>query len=304
MDEGRASLTALATSLMRAVHTRMDEAPLIDDPWGERLVLESEREVMRAAARATAPPDAVAGIDPSSDDFAAAAMRAQPVYGTVIVRTRFAEDALQEAVVRGASQYVIVGAGMDSFALRRPDWARDLEVFEVDHPATQGFKRDRLDACGVEIPSRTQFIAADLGREPLDEVLARSAFSPDETSFFSWLGVTTYLTREANLATLSAIARAAAAGSGLVFTYIDQREFESADGSDELAGVRSAAASMGEPWVSGFHPARLADDLRSTGLELVEDLAGAALGDRYCAGRTDGLCPSASVHIARARVLG
>lgn len=304
MDEGRASLTALATSLMRAVHTRVDDSPLIDDPWGERLVLESEQALMREAVWSNAPPELRDRIDASSNELVAAAMHAHPVYGTVIVRTRFAEDALRGAVARGASQYVIVGAGMDSFALRRSPWASDLEVFEVDHPATQQLKRERLAGCGVAIPPHTHLIAADLSREPLDAVLARSAFDSTRTSFFSWLGVTTYLTREANLATLRAIAAAAAPGSELVFTYIDQREFEPSGGSGDLAGVRSTVASMGEPWVSGFHPAQVADDLRGAGLELVEDLAGEALRERYCAGRADGLCPSAHVHIALARVLG
>jgi methyltransferase (TIGR00027 family) len=287
MDPARASMTAMGTALMRAIHTRLDRPALIDDPWGDRLILADERDAMLAVAGA--------------DDLDAA-LRAHPSYGTVILRTRYAEDALAEAVARGVRQYVIVGAGMDSYGLRQPPLAHDLEIFEVDHPATQEFKVRRLSDCGIALPPGLHLVPADLSETGLDAALATSSFRPDGPAFFSWLGVTPYLTREANLATLRAISSCAPSGSELVFTYIDQGVFDPDADHGPLQEARAALASAGEPWVSGFHPAQLADDLRAAGLELVEDLGPEELHARYCADRTDGLTPSASAHVARARV--
>ncbi|MDQ1605505.1 MAG: hypothetical protein QOE01_3350 [Actinomycetota bacterium] len=212
-----------------------------------------------------------------------------------------AEDALAKAVARGVRQYVIIGAGLDSFAVRRPEFARDVDVFEVDHPATQELKLERLREAGIDPATAAHYVAADLGVEALDAALARSPFHPGATAFFSWLGVTAYLTREANLQTLGAIASCGAPGSELVFTYIDQRDFD-APADEERRRVRELFAAVGEPWVSGFDPASLAEDLRSVGLTLVEDLGRDEQRERYCSGRDDGLSPSVADHIAHARV--
>jgi methyltransferase (TIGR00027 family) len=306
MDATRASMTALATSLMRAIHTRLDRPALIDDPWGDRLVLDEEREVLWRAAEPGLEPEAAKQVAAhgSLAERVDAVLQMHPTYATIIVRTRHAEDALAAGVARGVRQYVIVGAGMDSFALRRPDFASELEIFEVDHPATQEFKKLRLHDCGVAVPDRLHFVAADLSVEPLGSALGRSSFSHDELSFFSWLGVTSYLTREANLATLREISRCASPGSELVLTYIDQREFEPDTASAETQRIRAGLAAAGEPWVSGFSPALLPDELRAQGLVLLEDLGGGELRTRYCAGRNDGLTPAPYMHIARARVAG
>jgi methyltransferase (TIGR00027 family) len=272
---------------MRAIHTRLDRPVLIDDPWGDRLIATDERETLR-------------GID-DADDLDTA-LRAHPSYGTVILRARYAEDVLAEAVARGVRQYVIVGAGMDSFALRRPTFAAELEIFEIDHPATQEFKMRRLANCGIAPPPGLRFVPADLTEIPLDAALAGSSFRADRQAVFAWLGVTPYLTRSANLGTLRAIASCAAPGSELVFTYLDERIFETGPESGAMQGARAALASAGEPWVSGFHPDRLGDDLRSTGFELVANLGPEELHVRYCANRSDGLAPSPSSYVARARI--
>jgi methyltransferase (TIGR00027 family) len=304
MHETTASRTALVTSLMRAVHTRFDRPALIEDPWGDRLVPEADRIAIQELVTSALDPAVRSKIDGlgSSEAVLHAGLRVNPLYGMVIVRTRYAEDALEAAVAQGARQYVIVGAGMDSFALRRPAFAEALEVFEIDHLATQDLKRRRLREGAFEPPGRLHFIAADLGQEQLGAALARSPFRRDEPAFFSWLGVTAYLTRDANLATLRAIAGCAARGSELVFTYIDRRELDQDCQSKSIGSVRARVASMGEPWLSGFDPSLLAEDLRDVGLTLVEDLGGEQLRTRYCRNRTDGLSPADTAHIARARV--
>jgi methyltransferase (TIGR00027 family) len=289
MDPGKASMTAMGTALMRATHTRLDRPPLLDDPWGDRLIPSEQREAMLGSGGREA-------LD--------VALRAHPSYGTVILRARYAEDALADAVARGVRQYVIVGAGMDSFALRRPAFARELEIFEVDHPATQEFKTGRLAECDIPLPSGLHLVAADLSETPLDAALAGSAFREDRPAFFSWLGVTPYLTRAANLATLAAIASCGLAGSELVFSFVEQALLDADTDDERIQEARAQVAAVGEPWITGFDPGQLAHDLRAQGLELLDVLGPAQLEARYCAGRSDALAASPGSHVAHARVLG
>jgi len=302
MIESSPSRTALATSLIRALHSRRDPSPLLDDPWGDRLVPESERDRFgqRILARMDSGARAAALRAPGSilDDF----LLTNVAYAGVVIRSRYTEDALREATNRGTLQYVLIGAGLDSFALRRPSFSRALEIFEIDHPATQAFKIQRIKDCGISLPASVHFVSADIANEDLATALARSSFRRDEPAFFSWLGVTVYLTREANLATLRAVASVGAAGSELVFTYVDQIEFVSG-GSRSLGDANAkAVAMMGEPYVSGFDPKEIASDLMHVGLELIEDLDGMKMSERYGRTGANALQPPVSLHIARARV--
>jgi methyltransferase (TIGR00027 family) len=304
VEQTRASVTALGASLMRAAHTRLARSPLINDPWGDRVVLEAERETVRKIV--------LNGLSPETRDECErigtpdavldAALQLHPGYGWAILRARYAEDALEVAVRRGVRQYVIVGAGFDSFALRQPAIAREVDVFEIDHPATQELKRQRLDACGVPLPRTLHFVPADLSQEQLGEALARSTFRGTQSAFFSWLGVTQYLTREANLTTLRGIAACSASGSELVFTYVDQRELGGERASADVGRIRGAFAAAREPWLSGFDPTMLADDLAAVGLILIEDLDGLDAKRRYCGDQRDDLFPVVASHIVHAKV--
>jgi methyltransferase (TIGR00027 family) len=277
MHEAAASSTALATALMRSLHSRLNPQPLIDDRWGERLVPEEVRR-----------------------QFDEARLLASPAFPNVITRTRYAEDALQAAVARGARQYVLIGAGFDSFCLRRPRFAEQLEIFEIDHPATQGLKIRRLEACGVCLPPSVHFLAADLAQRSVAEVLANSPFDSHVPSFFSWLGVSMYLTLEANRATLRAIAACAPPGSELAFTYLEAARLRSP--SPAFEAMQQRVSAKGEPFLSGFDPDSLAAELAGCGFKLIEDLTGADALARY--GRTcdRSLAKPSSSHIALARV--
>jgi methyltransferase (TIGR00027 family) len=296
------SRTALATSLMRALHSRRDPCPLLDDPWGDRLVPQSERESFVEGILARMDSDARAAAlrarNSILDDF----LLTNVAYPGVVIRSRYTEDALQEATNRGARQYVLIGAGFDSFALRRPAFSEILEIFEIDHPATQTFKIQCIKNCGISLPSSVHFVSADLATEDLTAVLARCSFRRDEPTFFSWLGVTVYLTREANLATLRAVAKVGAPGSELVFTYVDQNEFVS--GGPRLLGDANAkaVATMGEPYLSGFDPKQMANDLMHVGLDLIEDLDGQKMSERYGRTGANALQSPVSLHIALARI--
>ena len=303
MDPGRASLTAMGTALIRADHTRSARQPLIDDPWGDRLVTDAHASQLRENALAGLPAEdreRLEALEPQEQ--LGVLLRRHPSYATIIIRARYTEEMLAAAVGRGVRQYVIVGAGLDSFALRRPDFAGQVEVFELDHPDTQQFKLARLAECGGLSPPGVQYIGADLAVEGVDEALGRAPFDPEAPSFFSWLGVTAYLTREANLRTLRSVASCGAPGSELVFDYGDQRAYDNPPDDEASIRIRARLARVGEPWISGFYPARLADDLRAVGLELVENLSPDDLYQRYCAGSPDDLTPSPNHYLARACV--
>ena len=256
MDNLIASRTALSTSLMRALHTRADPHPLINDPWGDKLVPESVRQQL--------------------DD---AALRRSPAYENVVTRTRYAEDSLRAAADRGVRQYVLIGAGFDSFVLRRPAYAAELDIFEIDHPATQILKTTRIGELGIALPASVHFIAADLSVESVATALARSSFRSDQPAFFSWLGVTMYLSREANLATLKSIARCARSGSELALTYVDEELLNS--NSEAFRALQERVTSMGEPFLSGFDPKNFAVTLSECGLQLIEDLTSDDAAKRY-----------------------
>lgn len=189
---------------------------------------------------------------------------------------------------------------MDSFALRQPPFARGVEVFEIDHPATQGLKRQRLHDDGVLLSETLHFVQADLSKEEIGSVLTHSSWSRTKPTFFSWLGVTNYLTHAANLATLRGIADCSAPGSELIFTYLEQGELDHSESVD-VGRVRGTLGAAGEPWLSGFDPSQLADTLLAVGLTLVEDLGGREARERYCRDSRDALRPAPAFHIARAR---
>ena len=301
MDEFTASRTALATSLMRAAHTRLDPDPLIDDSWGDRLVPESVREMIRNAALGRMDPTARLRAMAAPDGIVDASLRRSPAYANVITRTRYTEDALQAAVGAGVRQYVLVGAGFDSFILRRPAFAVDLEIFEIDHPATQGLKMQRITELGISLPDSVHFVASDLAKESVAAALSRSAFRRDLAAFFSWLGVSMYLTPAANLATLNSIARCALPGSELVLTYIDERLLGSQ--SKNFLALQERLASLGEPFLSGFDPQTFGKTLKDCGLELREDLTGEEIARRYARINSMNSGHSSYSHIALARVL-
>ena len=211
----------------------------------------------------------------------------------VVLRSRFAEDALMEAVEEGVEQYVLLGAGLDTFAYRQPSWAHRLAVIEVDHPGTQAAKRAALAAAGIGIPPNVRFADIDFERETLADGLARCGVDTAKPTFFSWLGVTMYLTRDAIEATLRTVL-SFPKGSGIVLTY--------AHAASAASQLSQGSASGGEPWVSYFTPEEVEAMLRSLGFSDVGSLSREEAERRYYANRTDGFTAPPRVSIVGARV--
>jgi methyltransferase (TIGR00027 family) len=215
----------------------------------------------------------------------------------IVLRSRFAEDQLEDAAARGVRQYVILGAGYDTFIVRQPEWARSLRIIEVDRPETQALKRARLEAAALTVPENVTFAGIDFERETLADGLRRHGVVLDEPVFFSWLGVTMYLTEQAIDAVLGTVA-GSAAGSEIVFTFAPVRG--ESDHSHDGPSLAERAASLGEPWLTYFEPAALARKLRDLGFGTVEFLTPAAAAARYFANRTDGLPAPRRTTIVRA----
>lgn len=200
----------------------------------------------------------------------------QPIAHQVLARSARAEAHLQVAVELGVDQYVIVGAGLDSFHWRRPAWAKSLAVFEVDHPATQRMKRARC--ASVALRGEPHWVACDFERESVAAALQRSAYDATRPAFFAWLGVTHYLKPAATRATLAALAAVAAPGSALAFDYsVPPRQIVAADWPLSL-GLGLLTAVLGEPLVGGIAPETLADWAAELGWGIAEDGAGPEAG--------------------------
>jgi methyltransferase (TIGR00027 family) len=303
MDENRASITALITAYCRAYHAMHDTPKIFDDFIAPQLFTAQEHitfdQNLAGTLQLYNPELAAKNPDPAS----ALAWVMQNMNGPITLsRSRYAEDCLEQAVQQGVQQYVILGAGMDTFAYRRPDLLERLQVFEVDHPATQAMKRQRLAMLHREIPTGLHFIPADFTTDRLTEAFQRSPFDASKVSFFGWLGVTYYLTREAVFATLRAITELGPQGSTMVFDYMDADAFVPERAAIRVQRMQAVARMVGEPMQTGFDPIELAGDLHRLGLELLEDLAPSDIQARYFQGRQDNYRAFEHVHFVRAAV--
>jgi methyltransferase (TIGR00027 family) len=206
------------------------------------------------------------------------------------VRSRYVEDRLAEFVARGGSQYVVLGAGLDTFAYRNP--YPGLRVFEVDFPATQQGKRAMLAEAAIAVPGSLTFVPLDLEHHTLAEDLGAAAFDARRPAFFGWLGVIPYLPLETFRATLDTIARLPA-GSGVGFDYAVAPETLSTGGRTAFDALAARVAAAGEPFQLFFTPEELERELRRAGFQRFEQLDYRQLNERYFRDRVDGLKLSA-----------
>lgn len=264
--------TAVVMAFLRAHHARHGDPKIFDDFLAGRLITADEAAAIERRAI-----DALRRLRPEVDqrriDHASLLREALSVRGAqaeIIARARFTEDRLLHALKTGVTQYVILGAGLDTFALRRPDLQDQLEVFEIDRPAFQGSKRARLDAAGLACPANLHLLAADFEHDSLADILLRSAYQSDRKAFFSCLGVSFYLSAETVFDLLRAIRRVAAPGSLLALDYLDLEAFDPAKASPQIKEIMDAVRGVGEPMRSGFDPHRLPADLRQLGFRIVE----------------------------------
>jgi methyltransferase (TIGR00027 family) len=249
LQEKQPSRTALGAAGHRAAHQVLEGGRIFKDPLAVQILGEQQDAIL---------------ADPRMR------RRAAGLRLFIALRAAIAERALAEGVeTRGVTQAVILGAGLDTFAYRNPFEGR-LKVFEVDHPATQAWKRRRLAETGIATPESMSFVPVDLEREPLMEALTANGFDPERRSFFIWLGVTYYLTRDAILATLGMIGGLPGGGE-VAFDYgepPDRMAWLLRRGHRRLA---KRVADAGEPFVSSFEAADVQAVLRTRGFTEIDD---------------------------------
>jgi methyltransferase (TIGR00027 family) len=262
----QASRTALRVALHRAAHQLLDAPTVFVDPLALRILGPKVEAAFRA--------------DPAQYDTSrfAPQMRA-----FMAVRARLAEEQITQARAAGVRQVVILGAGLDTYAYRSPA-APPVAIWEVDHPATQTWKRELLAAAGIEPPPHLKFVPADLAREPLEGALAATGFDPHVGAVFSWLGVTQYLSADDVLATLRYVAGATATAGGVTFDYAIAPQLLGITERWAYEALAARVKAAGEPWLSAFVPRELVTAVQQQGFGVVRDVDPQDLLQRYVDG--------------------
>jgi methyltransferase (TIGR00027 family) len=264
--------TAVRVALWRALHAEIDPPPhVLEDEIGLQLVAPGDGW----RARPDMDPDGTRGFRAS-----------------IVARARFIEDLVAEQAGRGVAQYVLLGAGLDTFAQRRPEIASRMRIFEVDQPGPQAWKRQRLTELGYGVPDWLRLVPVNFEQNgSWWQQLAAAGFDPGQPAVVASTGVSMYLSKDATAATLRQLA-GLAPGSTLAMTFLLPRDLlEDAD----RAGLRAAdqgARASGTPFVSFYAPQEMLAMAREAGFADVRHVPGASLGERYFAGRGDGLRPS------------
>ena len=264
MKTGHASQTALRVAIRRAAHQLVDHPPVLDDPIALPLLGSGyQRDLERAMHRV-----------------------ARDFRGYMAARTRYVEDRLADAVANAITQYVILGAGLDTFAYRNPFLS--LQVFEVDFPATQAWKQTKLAEAGIALPAGLSFVPLDLERKELAEALVEAGFDMRRAAFFSWVGMVPYLTIDAFRATLATVGRLPR-GSGITFDFVDWPDTLTQPRRKVFNGLAKKLATAGEPLRLFLSPQELEHELSGAGFDRIEQVGIERLNEIYFDSRTDGL---------------
>lgn len=269
LEAGEPSRTALGAALHRAAHQLVDKPPVFADPLALGILGSERSKLLR-------------------DYFSRRTRTKKAMRAFIVMRSRYAEDELAAAFQDGIRQYLVLGAGLDTFAYRSP-FGDALKTFEIDHPATQEWKQARLREQNIPISPTVAFVPVDFEKDSLGERLDRAGLDRKAPVFISWLGVSIYLTREAVFETLRFASTSCASGSRIVFDFalpdeqLDDRELSA------RASRAALVSKAGEPWISYFDADALAGDLLGMGFARASTVGPNEANERYFMGRSDGL---------------
>jgi len=283
MKEQMPSGTAISSAVMRAVHQVRDAEPkILTDNVSVGLVEGSAEEQILAQDKSV------------YDPFIA-------LRSGLVLSSRFAEDQLEIAAAAGIEQYVVLGAGLDTFAFRQPAWARSIRVIEIDNPPTLNFKRERLAARRIHIPDNVELCPLDFEHTTLLDGLAATTFDASCPSFFSWLSVTQYLTESSIESTLRFIL-SMPSPTQIVLTFAPPEECLHPHTLPSSQFIADMAAAVGEPWITRLRPEQWTGWLLKLGFSSVFHLTPQLANDRYFRGRTDGLQAPEDAQLIQATV--
>lgn len=283
MRQNKPSHTAFHMALIRAAHQLLDTPLVLTDPVAVALVgKENEARILAGGRR-----------------FGLHLQRSLRAFA--VARSRIVEDELAQAVARGVRQFVILGAGMDTFAYRNPYAEQQLRVFEVDHPDTQAMKRQCLAAAGISEPGTVRYVAVNFETQRLEDRLRAAGYQSAAPALFSWLGVSMYLPLPAIQAILGFVG-AGAPGSGIVLDYVAPLSSAPLATRLRLRVLTGLLALKGEPWRTYFEPAALSDLLTTLGFHHTENLDSTGINIRFFDGRRDQLRVRGPGHVMVAQV--
>lgn len=309
MEIETASHTAQLVAYCRAYHATHDFPKIFDDflakpLLGDEVYAGFDQETLPSFQYIEAADPVFAASNPDQSAIIAWCMRRFMPLSLSVSRSQYTEDMLERAIEQGVKQYVILGAGLDTFAFRRADLLEKLQVFEIDHPIMQASKLRRLKEVGWEQPERLHYVPLDFSQANLAAAIADSSFyNPRELSFFSWLGVTYYLTRDAVFDTLMAIKSIASSGTKVVFDYLHNDIFIPEKTSQIMHNTLKYLQEHGEPWITGFDSSTLTGDLARIGFHLHENLSPYDIDERFFQGRTNNYHSYEHMHFALAAVV-
>jgi methyltransferase (TIGR00027 family) len=282
--------TAEATAAMRAAHSLYHQPVVFNDPYALQLTSPALRRVCQSR---------FFGWLLSRKSISESL---RPITAQVVSRAKYAEEKLEQAVSKGISQYVIISAGFDSFCLRHPDFSAGLQIYEIDHPATQQVKRKRLGEILDSSPEGVEFLAADLEKQTIANALSDSSFLKDEKAFFSWLGTVPYLSEDAVFNVLRGLASFAARGSEIVFDYSIPPYTWPLEERQALGRILRIIGRRGEPIKSFFGPDAFPDEVSRLGYHIFENVSPTELNERYFSNRADGLVTHSAAYIMHAAI--
>ena len=278
MKQNCYSVTAYKAALMRAAHQILDNPKVFEDPIALKIIDDrgnSEIHLKKRTFKTRLHSYLRAGV---------------------VARSRFAEDELSAAIKRGIRQYIILGAGLDTFAYRNPHASANLKIFEVDYPASQEWKRQQLNETKIPIPENLSFVPTDFENQSLAKQLLEAGFRTDKPSFISWMGVTMYLTRESVMKTIKQISSFLTSGSGIVFDYVVPPSTQSFARRLVFQLLARRLSGLGEPWMCFLDPASLVAELKALGFEQAVDIGPEEINTRFFNNRMDRLKVGTFIH--------
>ena len=290
MKAGRVSRTAEAAAALRANHHQNSSNPVFSDEYAYAMTNARWRLLLNNSMFRK-----VLNTTPVNQSFG-------KLTAQVVARSRYAEDKLLEAIANGIQQYILVGAGLDSFVLRMAEQYPELKIFEVDHPDTQKIKIHKLKKLGT-IPSNVEFVSIDFEKEKLSDALLRSSYDSKMPAFFSWLGTTHYLKPETTLATLQNIASIAHSNSEVVMDYsIDYKQLQGIERIGSFA-IAQFTRFLKEPLIGTFTSEHLHQTVEKMGYVVLEDLSGTEITKRYFHQRADQIRHTQATHLIHLQIV-
>lgn len=291
MKSKRGSSTAEATAAMRAAHFLYHQPVVFSDPYALQLTSPALRRACQNRF--------IGWL--LRRKFISESLRL--ITAQVVARSKYAEEKLEQAASKGISQYVIIGAGFDSFCLRRPDSATGLQIYEIDHPTTQEIKRKRLLEIVDSSLKGVEFLPVDLEKRTIADALSASSFLKDERAFFSWLGTVPYLSEDAVFNVLRGLAFFATGGSEIVFDYSIPISMWAPEERQALIRISRIIERRGEALKSFFEPDAFADDVSDLGYHIYENISPAELNEKYFSDRSDGLMTHSAAYNLHAEII-